>query len=172
MTEAVWTLLAIGVLGGIDVVLFHSLAHGLRKHAPSRHELWTHACRGPTYALLFVLLPNVRVAGSWVWLPAAVLVLDLLVSIWDFSVERKSRELLGGLPTGEYLLHVLIAVLYGALLVFAAQHLVPLAGEPDAITWEPYELPLLARGACWFFAAASFGTGVLDLLAARRLGTR
>ena len=48
-----------------DVALYHVIAHGLRRHPGARGELVFHALRGPTYALLFLALPDLRLDGAW-----------------------------------------------------------------------------------------------------------
>jgi hypothetical protein len=35
----------------------------------------------------------------------------------DFMLERHSRESFGGLPSGEYVLHIILAMLFGALVM-------------------------------------------------------
>jgi len=46
---------------------------------------------------------------------AALFAFEVGISIWDFSLERESRRLLGGLPSGEYVLHMIMATVFGAL---------------------------------------------------------
>src|SRR4051812_34950713 len=111
METASYILLAMGILGGVDILLFHSIAHGIRSHPDSKNELFAHSLRGPIYGTLFILIPNFELGGSYVWLLFAILVLDVAVSIWDFSVEAASRKIIGGLPTGEYILHIFMAML-------------------------------------------------------------
>jgi hypothetical protein len=74
MAAASWLLFFIALLGGTDIVVYHTIAHSLRRHAPSRAELVTHAARGPTYALLFLLLPNVELHGRLAWCLVLLLV--------------------------------------------------------------------------------------------------
>ncbi len=169
MEASTWLLFAIGCLGGTDILLFHSIGHGLRKHPPSRNELWSHACRGPVYAALFVLIPSVRLEGAWFWALLALLAVDLLISVWDFSVESRSRAPLGGLPTGEYLLHVAIAMVFGALVattLFEGGHQL---NAPTRIAWSPAPVPPLLRWALLAMSPAVLLSGLLDARAALRL---
>jgi small multidrug resistance pump len=110
-----YLLLVLGCLGAADILLYHSIAHGIRSHPGSAMELVTHSLRGPTYAALFLLIPNFRLEGLMLGAMLALFVVDVGISIWDFSLERQSRQLLGGLPGGEYVLHMLIAMVFGAL---------------------------------------------------------
>src|SRR5215470_3503151 len=96
-----YLLFTLGWLGAADIALFHSVAHGLR---------------GPTYAALFVLIPNFEMHGLFAWALMGVFIVDVGISIWDFSLEQGSRRFLGGLPSGEYVLHMLMAMVFGALM--------------------------------------------------------
>src|SRR5262245_6699551 len=106
MEVPAYLLCLLGVLGGVDIAIFHSVAHGIRSHPDSALELVTHSLRGPTYAALFLLVPNFALLGLFAWILPALFVLDVAISIWDFSLEQESRRFLGGLPAGEYVLHM------------------------------------------------------------------
>jgi hypothetical protein len=170
MNVACWLLLAIGVLGALDIALFHVLAHDLRRHRESRAELVTHALRGPTYALLFAAVPNLALHGAWFWALVGLLAVDLAISIADFALERRSRALLGGLPTGEYLLHVSIAILYGAFVAAVAFEAGAWADLPTRVAWEPAPVPDVLRWTLTAMAPLVLATGALDALAVVRLG--
>src|SRR5713226_8228307 len=105
MVIATYLLFVLGCLGAADIVLYHSVAHGIRSHPDSQRELVTHSLRGPTYAALFLLIPNFAMQGAYSGLLASLLVVDIAISVWDFALERASRQFFGGLPTGEYVLH-------------------------------------------------------------------
>src|SRR5262245_40941283 len=117
METATYTLFLLGCLGAADIALFHSIAHGIRSHPESVRELLTHSLRGPTYAALFVLIPNCEMHGWFAWALIGLFVFDVAISILDFSLEQESRRLLGGLPSGEYVLHMLMGIAFGALVM-------------------------------------------------------
>src|ERR1041385_3693277 len=119
MEISTYMLFLLGCLGAADIALFHSVAHGIRFHPNSVGELVTHSLRGPTYAALFVLIPNFAMQGLFARGLLALFAFDLGISIWDFSLERKSRQFFGGLPSGEYVLHMLMAIAFGGLLTSA-----------------------------------------------------
>src|SRR5262249_18846744 len=114
MESVIGLLFLLGCLGATDIVLFHSVSHGIRKHADSKAELWIHSLRGPLYATLFLALPNMSLTGGWVSALYVLLVMDVVITVVDFAVEGASREKLGGLPPGEYVLHMLIGTTFGA----------------------------------------------------------
>jgi hypothetical protein len=169
---AAWLLLSLGILGGLDVVLFHVISHGLRRHAGSRKELIFHALRGPTYALLFIAVPNFRLEGAWFAGLVGLLGIDLAISIGDFLVEGESRRDLGGLPSGEYLLHALMAVLFGAL----TATLLILEGDrlklPTALLWESAGVPPYLRLVLGVMAVGVLASGLLDLRAVLKFHRR
>ena len=115
MAVPTYLLFALGLLGATDIAIYHSVSHGIRDHPDSRHELIVHSLRGPTYAALVLLIPNVAMQGVFFWLLMGLFALDVVISLVDFALERHSREFLGGLPSGEYVLHTIIAMVFGAL---------------------------------------------------------
>ncbi len=169
MDVASWLLFAMGFLGASDILFYHTLAHRIRSHGPSRRELACHSWRGPMYFLLFLLIPNFALQGLWYWGLVLLLALDLGISIWDFSLERESRRDLGGLPTGEYLLHVLLAVLYGALVAAVLLRDWDRHSLPSRVAYEPAAVPWLLRATMAVMAVVNLASGILDGLAARRL---
>ncbi len=169
MIAATYLLFAMAVLGALDILLFHTIAHGIRKNPDSRAELWPHALRGPTYAILFIAIPNFALDGAWYWTLLALLAIDLAISIWDFALERESRRVLGGLPTGEYVLHILLAMTFGALVACILGFEGSRASSPTRIHFEPVSVPDVIRLALAIAAPIVLGSGLLDALAALRL---
>lgn len=169
MIAANYILLALGILGAIDILLYHSVSHGIRSHAESRWELVTHSLRGPTYAALFLLIPNFETRGACAIAVALLLLIDVGISVADFALERKSRANLGGLPSGEYVLHMVMAMLFGSFVTCLA---------PSLVTWARMETALVAvnisadawlRVVLAFFAMGVLGSGFFDAIAALRL---
>ncbi len=164
-----WILLAMGVLGALDIVVFHTWTHRLRTRPESRAELVTHFLRGPTYAILFVAVPNLRLEGAWFATLLAVLAFDLLISIADFWLEPESRASVGGLPRGEYVLHVLLAMLFGALVVEVLRGSADAFAAPASIAWIEHGPPLFLRVLLGVMAPLVLLTGLMDLAAVIRL---
>ena len=172
MMAANYVLLALGILGGTDILLYHSVSHGIRSHAESRWELVTHAMRGPTYATLFLVIPNFETHGIFAIAVAALLVLDVAISIADFALERRSRAHLGGLPSGEYVLHMMLAILFGAFVALAAPNLVDWARLPSALLATDALAAHWVRATLAIFAVGVLSSGLMDALAAMRLMRR
>jgi hypothetical protein len=170
MATPTYLLLAIGILGAADILLFHTIANGIRAHADSRQELLVHSLRGPTYASLFVLIPNFAMQGVFFWVLIAILIVDVGISLWDFAIEKRSRAVFGGLPTGEYVLHVVIGMLFGALVASILYEAAAWAEAPTRLAYEPAAVPDLLRAALAVMAGVVLWTELQDLRAAIRLG--
>ena len=170
MTVATYLLLILGVCGAIDILLYHSVSHGIRTHPDSRQELIVHSLRGPTYATLFVLVPNFALHGAFFWLLMALFAVDIVISIWDFMIERDSRAFLGGLPSGEYVLHMIIGMLFGGLVTSVCLNAGSWAALPTHFAYAPAGVPLLLRLAMGIMALIVLYSGALDAAAAIRLG--
>lgn len=168
MLTATWLLLLMGLLGATDIALFHARAHRLRHHAPARAELITHALRGPTYCLLFAVVPNATFAGGWFLALLAVLAFDLAISIADFWLEPDSRRALGGLPRGEYLLHVVLAMLFGALVAAVLYESADTWNAPTQLAWSD-AVPAWLRLLLGAMSVGVLASGLQDWAAVRRL---
>src|SRR5262249_2766815 len=115
MVVATYLLAALAVLRAADSFCCHRLAPHLPPYMQARAELVAARLRGPVGAVLFAVVPNARCEGHWFVALLGVLALDLLLWIVDVCLEVSSRRELGGLPRGEALLHLLLAIGWGAL---------------------------------------------------------
>jgi hypothetical protein len=173
MEVSTYILFVLGTLGATDILLYHSIAHGIRNHVDSRSELIVHSLRGPTYALLFVLIPNIALHGTFFWLLIGLFGVDVTISIADFALERRSRAFLGGLPTGEYILHIVLAMLFGALVTSILYTAGGWRTLPTTLLYAPAEVPLALRIVMTFvMAPLVLMSGIQDLIAVRHLGKR
>lgn len=169
MEAPTYILFVLGVLGATDILLYHSVSHGIRSHQDSRWELVVHSLRGPTYAALFILVPNFAMQGGFFWLLMGILVFDLCISLADFVLEGRSRAFFGGLPTGEYVLHIILAMLFGALvtaILYGGGHW---AAASTRFAYEPAAVPALVRGVMVVMAVMVLASGIMDAVAAVRL---
>jgi len=169
MKVPTYLLFILGVLGGLDVLFFHSIAHGIRHHSDSRKELILHSLRGPVYGLLFLIVPNVILLGAYWWVLVVILTIDFLITVFDFAVEKRSREMLGGLPTIEYILHLLMAVLFGAFVMALWSETMGWRTLPSSIWYSPANVWWPIRVMLALMAVLVILSGLLDVLAANRL---
>ena len=169
MEAATYILFGLGFLGATDIALYHSFSHGIRSHPDARGELVVHSLRGPTYAALFLVIPNLVLQGFYFWCLLALFVFDVLISIVDFALERESRRLLGGLPSGEYVLHIIIAMLFGGLLTAVCLEAGAWRNEPTQIAYAPAAVPDVLRLVMAVMALLVLISGIQDAMAAWRL---
>lgn len=96
----------VGTIGAIDVLYYHLYRFRLYSQPGSVAEEVTHLIRNAVFisVLLVVSRPAVQPHTGIVF---ALFALDMVNSIVDVLLERNSRAPLGGLPSGEYLVHVL-----------------------------------------------------------------
>ncbi len=137
MLTATILLLTIGLLGAADIAWFHSWRGRLVLRPESRREAWLHVGRGYCYAAQFLVVPNVRATGWCYALIVGLFVADVVIAIADVLEEPRSRAKQGGLPGGEYLMHIGLSVLVGAYLFAVFQASASWALEPTALRLAP-----------------------------------
>lgn len=169
METATYLIFLVGLMGAFDIAFFHSISHGIRSHPDSKWELITHSLRGPTYAALFTLIPNFLLHGIFAWLLIALFAFDVGISIWDFWMEQQSRRFLGGLPSGEYVLHILISMVFGAFVLSCFAPLTEWMKAPTQLLYAPANVPLLLRATLLAMAVLVLISGIQDAVAAWRL---
>ncbi len=123
-------LFTIGIVGAADILIFHTLKGQLVQRAECRREAVLHVLRGYIYAVQFVIIPGFRLTGAWFWALAALFVIDITIAIADVREEPRSRAAQGGLSSAEYLMHIALSVLVGAML-----------REVVSSTWGDWALP-------------------------------
>ena len=163
MLTACIVLLLLGALGAFDIAYFHWHVCKLGSRHESRVEMSLHVARGFLYALQFVLVPNVVFRGWWYAAFVALFAVDAVVAWADVVCEPASRRSQGGLPTGEYFMHIVLSVLVGVMLHALAVATIPWAHEPTGLAWAP-SAPSGLRIVLGLMALASGGVACLELL--------
>lgn len=130
MLIATALLFTIGFLGAADILVFHTIKGRLTQRTECRKEAVIHVARGFIYAAQFIVIPNYRLTGAWFWALAVLFVIDITIAVTDVWEEPKSRASQGGLSSPEYLMHIVLSVLVGAML-----------REVMAQTWGDWALP-------------------------------
>jgi phosphatidylglycerophosphate synthase len=146
LITALWLLAIQGAFGAFDTIYYHEWRARLPALPGARPELRLHALRALIYAVLFALLPRFEWHGAWAYLLAALLAAEVCITLRDFVVEDRVRQVLGGVFAGERVTHALMAIIYGAMLANLlpaldvwrreATALVPHAGGvPSELVW-------------------------------------
>lgn len=99
------------LVGAFDVLYYHLYRFRLYRRPGSTAEELTHLVRGAVFVGFVAGLMVGPEARPWM---VVLLLLDVANTVADVLLERRSRAGMGGLPTGEYLVHVLGSSLVGA----------------------------------------------------------
>lgn len=150
-----------GLMGAFDTLYHHELTEDLAHRRGARLELSIHALRAVLYGVLFISMANLAFHGVWVWAVAALVLVEVGLTLWDFVVEDRSRKL----PASERVLHTILSINGGALFGLYAWQLVHWSSLPTALTtlnpdWRSWLLSLFGLGVAL--------SGVRDAFAARR----
>lgn len=110
-------MMIVAPLGAIDLIYFHIVKFKLHQHSESRMETVVHLVRGVLFSSGAFFLLNYKPTGIWFWMIGALFLLDFANSIVDVSIERRSRQAFGGIPTLEYIIHTIGSTFGGAITV-------------------------------------------------------
>lgn len=146
------------MLGAFDTLWYHERRVALPLQPNARIELRLHAARDLIYSILFGTLSWLACYGLWAWIVASLLVAEVVITLWDFIEEDRTRILL----PGERVVHALMGINYGAFLAFYLPELVRWAQHPTGFTQRDTGLFVLV------FTLMSVGvlvSGVRDLVA-------
>lgn len=155
MKTALCLLVAQGVLGAFDTLYFHEFRARLPAGgARTRVELALHAMRSLIYAVVFATLPSVAWHGAWAFALAALLMLEIAITLADFVVEVRARQPVDVLA-GERVTHAVMAIIYGAFVAHLAPVWIAWIDEPTSLVRLSYGSPWLERVLPWL------GVGVL-----------
>jgi hypothetical protein len=167
MATALRLFVALAFLGAFDTLYYHEWRAKLPAMGPRvRSELQLHALRDFVYAIIFATLPWMAWQGRYVIPLVALLVIEIVLTLWDFVVEDWVRKPLGGVYPGERVMHGIMGIVYGA----AIAYLVPVL----RVWWsKPTKLavvsPANSMALRWILAVMAVGvalSGVRDLCAA------
>ena len=167
MTTALWLLALQGVIGAFDTLYYHEW----RARLPARGrqvaaELFLHAARDFLYAVIFATLPWVAWHGRWVVVLLAILMVEILLTMSDFVVEKKVRKPLGDVYAGERVTHALMGIIYGAVLAYLLPVLSAWWAQPTVLVMTLPSVPGVLRWSLTLMAVGVFLSGVRDLYAA------
>ena len=158
MRTAIWLLLVQATLGAFDTLYYHEyklrLAHGTH----TATELRLHATRDFAYAIIIGSLGFLTWNGTFAWLLAALLLGEIVITLWDFIEEDKIRRL----PPGERAMHAIMGIVYGAFLAYLIPSLVQWSRLDNGFGAADHGFP------AWMLlliAAGVFVSGVRDLIA-------
>jgi uncharacterized protein (TIGR01777 family) len=140
-------IIAQALLGAFDTLYHHELRAALPQQTSAALELKIHAGRSFVYGALFVGLAWLAWGGFWLLLLAAMLLSEVVLTLWDFLVEDRSRIL----PPAERVLHTIMALNGGAAFAFLCLFApiwwrLPNRLQPTTHGWHSVVLSVLAVG--------------------------
>lgn len=138
-----------GLLGGFDVMWNHEWKERLPARASAALEQKIHGVRELFYAVVFAGLAWYEWRGVWAWIFGAVLVVEILLTAWDFVVEDRTRRL----SATERVTHLVLSMTGGAYVAM----LIPVLGTWSQGAWELAVVDYGLRS--WILTL--FGIGVL-----------
>jgi hypothetical protein len=154
------------LLSFVDGVLFHLVRDRLHARPASRLEHLAHTGRAVLFAPIALTVFG-NAGGPALWFGAAALAIDQIFEIADMALERRSRRELGGLGTGEYVVHGLLVTLRAVAVVAAFALREPAAWALDPA---PVDLgPLATVGSFLVPGAVAVAIAHVVLAAAPRL---
>lgn len=154
-----------GALGAFDTLYHHEGTEALARRETAARELAIHALRSSIYCGLFIGISSWAWHGLWAWLLLAVFAVEILLTLWDFVEEDRTRLL----PASERITHTVLAINAGAFIMLLALTARDWAAQPTALIWQPQGW----LGAWLALCGMGVGLSALrDALAAARLARR
>ncbi|RFP08419.1 MULTISPECIES: TIGR01777 family oxidoreductase [unclassified Duganella] len=152
-----------GCLGAYDTLYHHELTEALPGRATARRELAIHAVRAMIYSALFIGLAGWAFHGVWAWVLLVVFSIEIVLTLWDFVVEDRTRLL----PATERVTHTVLAMNGGAFIALLALNTPQWLDMPTALVWQPQGALSVFLALCGVGVGLS---GVRDAFASRAIG--
>jgi uncharacterized protein (TIGR01777 family) len=154
-----------GILGAFDTIYHHELTEALHQRSTARKELAIHAIRAIIYSILFIGLSAWSWHGTWSIVLLAVFGIEIILTLWDFVIEDKTRLL----PATERVTHTILAINGGAFITLLVLNTPAWLAQPTALAWTPHGWLGLFLALCGIGVGLS---GIRDGIATYQLGMR
>jgi len=142
-----------GILGAFDTFYHHELTEALPQRFAARLELSIHSIRSLIYSIIFIGLSAWTWNGHWTLVLFALFAMEIVLTLWDFVIEDKTRLL----PATERITHTVLAINGGAIIALLALDAPAWLSGPDVLTWKFH------GGLSVFLAACGVGVGFSGL---------
>jgi uncharacterized protein (TIGR01777 family) len=147
-----------GAMGAFDAIYHHEVTERLAWRLGAARELAIHTIRNSFYGVLYLAFAWGEWHGLWAVAFAAIIVSEILVTLLDFVIEDRSRDL----PATERIAHTLLAINFGVILAVLLPEFWRWSALPTAV--------VPASHGVWSWIATGIGIGaVVDAV---RDGTR
>lgn len=152
-----------GCLGAFDTLYHHELTEALPGRATARRELSIHSVRSLIYSALFIGLSVWAFHGVWAMALLLVFTIEIVLTLWDFVVEDRTRLL----PATERVTHTVLAINGGAFVTLLALNTPQWFAMPTALVWHPHGALSVSLALCGIGVGLS---GLRDGFAAHAIG--
>jgi uncharacterized protein len=162
MNATLYTLVLLGALGAFDTVYYHEFRLRLPSNPAAAGELLFHAVRDFAYTIVFITLAWTTWNGLLVWPLAAILLIEVCLTLADFLEEDRIRKL----PPGERAMHAIMGIVYGIFLALLYPHAAQWARLATGFGAADYGL---LSWILTIYAVGVFTSGLRDLAASHKL---
>jgi len=152
-----------GILGAFDTLYHHELTEALPQRNTARLELAIHSARAIIYSILFVGLSAWTWNGLWALVLVALFGIEIILTLWDFVIEDKTRLL----PATERVIHTILAINGGAFIALLALNIPEWYSGPSTLIWNPHGFLSIFLTLCGVGVGLS---GIRDGFAAYSIG--
>ena len=157
-----YILICQGLLGAFDVLWNHEYKESLPSKDSAALEQQIHGVRELLYSVIFLGLAWFTWGGFWACVFFGIVVVEILLTAWDFLVEDQTRKLS---PT-ERVVHLVMSMTGGAYVAFLILVLWDWFADESVLTFASY--------GAFSYILSLFGLGVLawgvrDLIAGVKL---
>ena len=134
MDWIIYILIFQGFLGGSDVIWNHEWKEKLPTKPSAALEQKIHGIRELLYAIIFIGLAWFTWIGFWASVLFGILIIEIMLTAWDFVVEDKTRMLS---PT-ERITHLMLSMTGGAFVALIIPVLLDWWLHPSQLIWVEY----------------------------------
>lgn len=134
MDIIIYLLIFQGILGGYDVIWNHEWKEKLPTKPTAALEQKIHGVRELFYSAMFLGLAWLAWNGVWAWVLFGVIVIEVVLTAWDFVTEDKTRILS---PT-ERITHLVLSMTGGAYVALLIPVLIGWSRLPSALVGVEY----------------------------------
>ena len=113
MELLLWYAVVQGLLGAFDMFYHHEFKEKLPWRKTASKEMILHGIRNFFYSIIFISLGWIAWQGVYAWIFAAIIVIEVLITIYDFVEEDRTRKL----PESERITHTILTINYGAIIM-------------------------------------------------------
>jgi uncharacterized protein (TIGR01777 family) len=152
-----------GILGAFDTVYHHEITESLPQKNSARLELSIHSARALIYSVMFVGLSAWQWNGTWALVLMALFGIEIILTLWDFVIEDKTRLL----PATERVTHTILAINAGAFMALLAINAPQQMAQPTGLVWDPYGFVSVFLFLCGIGVGLS---GIRDFIAVLNIG--